>query len=166
MRTTIALLLAVLYAAPARAQEIPPPDGSPAPPARPAPPPEPPWWKNYSPPPQEGGMRVPVAATGGAIAGVGVLALFGAGVAAIVAAANARDLDDECPSYKCSAGSMGARNLEDARDAAGAAEILAAIGLPAVAGGLTMVAIGVAAGRRYSGKIAVGPGGVRVQGEF
>jgi hypothetical protein len=172
MRAVIASIAAatVLATLPARAQDVPAPDGAPASEAArpPMPPPEPetPWWKNYTPPPQSSGIRIPIAATGGALAGVGALTLFASGVAALVGSGEAAALDTECPDHRCIEGSTGARTLESARDSIHAAEILAAIGFPTVAGGLTMVAIGVAAGRRYSGKIAVGPSGLSVSGEF
>lgn len=86
-----------------------------------------------------GGAQRPLRVSGGVVLGLGLLALFGAGVSGIVAAAEAASLDSECPNKLCYEDSIGGRSLERARGAALAADWLVGIGAPVTASGTVMM---------------------------
>jgi hypothetical protein len=146
----------------------PAPTPTPAPerhaPKRPAPPPPPAY--NYDvPPPDTGsrGARLGLTLSGTIVGGLGAGTLVAAGVCWLVAWADSRHLEDECPNQRCVEGERGARSLETARDTADAAEILVAIGAPAATVGLSLVIAGATlpghAGAERPVHFALGPGG-------
>lgn len=86
-----------------------------------------------------GGGGGPLRVTGGVVFGLGLATLFGAGVTAIVAAAQTSRLSDDCPGKICYEGTSGGRALNTARDAAQAADWLIGIGAPVTASGMLMM---------------------------
>lgn len=85
------------------------------------------------------GPSRPLRVSGGVVMGLGLLALLGAGITGIVAAAEASRLDDQCPGKVCFEGSRGADTLQSTKDTALAADWLVGIGAPVTASGVVMM---------------------------
>lgn len=85
------------------------------------------------------GAATPLRATGAVVMGLGIMALFGAGVTGIVAAAQSSRLGDDCPGKVCYEGTRGADRLNSVRDTALAADWLVGIGAPVTASGVVMM---------------------------
>jgi hypothetical protein len=90
--------------------------------------------------------RAPLAIAGGALAGVGVLTLFAAGITWLVAAGESLKLEDECPNHRCYTGTPGGDSYETARDTAQATDVLVGIGAPVMGAGLVMLLYAAALG--------------------
>lgn len=177
------LVSAALFASPARAQSAP--DGSIDPPgvavqhvaqaASPThgsgPKAEERWWED--PPVQERDKtaRITLTAVGGGLAGLGALAMLGAGITWLVAAGESTVLDDECPNKICYEDSRGGEALERARDAERGAGIVFGIGFPVMTAGFVMMLFGAGLSDKRTG-VAVLPavdaegGGLIVEAKF
>jgi prepilin signal peptidase PulO-like enzyme (type II secretory pathway) len=100
------------------------------------------WWHEVPREPVGPGKTV-VTAVGGAVAGLGALALFAASVTWLTAWTESLDVnEDECPNHQCEVGTRGGDAYESARDLAHATDVLLAVSLPAIAGGLSTLIIG------------------------
>jgi hypothetical protein len=107
-----------------------------------------------------------------------MLTLFASGVTWLVAWSSAVKLDDDCPNRRCVAGTTGADNLERARDARDAADVLAGIGFGTLGGGLVVIALAVGTGEKISkhsgkrsapptsAKLKAAPGGASLEVTF
>ena len=94
----------------------------------------------------EGNPRTPLAIVGGALAGLGGLTLFAAGITWIVAAGESAQLDSECPNHKCYEDSPGGDSYKEARDAAEATDVLVGLGFPIMGTGIVMLLFAAALG--------------------
>lgn len=153
------------------------------PPPAPPPPPRRPddkWWETYEPRPRSS-AKIPLVATGSALAGLGVLTLFAAGVTWLTAAGHAAQLDCDsedltseyewercCPNGYCVKGTSGGDAYESAKDLSVASEVLVAVAFPMIGVGASMAILG--AGIRGGGDRRVGfkasPSGVVLEGQF
>ena len=85
------------------------------------------------------GASRPLLSTGAVLMGLGIMTLFGSGVAGIVAAVEASQLGEECPNKVCYEDTRGGRSLARARDAALASDWLLGIGAPVTASGVVLM---------------------------
>ncbi|MEQ9325023.1 MAG: hypothetical protein RIF41_38005 [Polyangiaceae bacterium] len=146
----------------------PPPPAPAAPPPAPPPPPEDRWWETYEPREGHGG-KAPLVVVGSALAGIGTLTLFSAGVTWLVAWADSRDLEDECTNNYCVQGTEGGDTYERVERLSRASQILVGVSFPLMAGGAALALIG---GQLHGGddqlevSVHATPGGVVVGGRF
>lgn len=146
----------------------PPPPAPPGAPAVPPPPADDRWWETYEPRQGHGG-KAPLVVVGSALAGIGTLTLFAAGVTWLVAYSDSRDLEDECVNNYCVQGTPGGDTYERVERLSKASQILVGVSFPLMAGGAALALIG---GQLHGGQdglevsIHATPGGVVVGGRF
>ncbi len=117
--------------------------------------------------------------TGSALAGLGVLTLFAAGITWLTAWGNSSRLECDdmdgpdyescCPNGYCVKGTRGGDAYESTRDASLASQVLVAVAFPMMGAGVSLAILGAGVrggGDRRTATIKATPSGVVLEGTF